>query len=103
MGLSWMTSPLVRKYENDIFGLDAILRRIGADYENKPHNGIHIWTYHVLPKIPMQIIFVEADDEFPCEIKLMLDDNADRFMEFEQLAFLCGCFVKSILILDTRK
>ncbi|MCL2160234.1 MAG: DUF3786 domain-containing protein [Oscillospiraceae bacterium] len=100
MELEWMTSPLIRKYKNDIYGLGAILHKIGADYDNKPNNGIHKWTYRVLPKIPMQIIFMEADDEFPCEINLMLDESADKFMEFEQLAFLCGCFVKSILILE---
>jgi len=96
--VSWQTDPLVRKFGNDYVGFCHALKSIGAVPEKSPKRSEYVWSYRILPKIPMQIIYIEADDEFPCEINLKLDNNADTFMEFEQLAFLCGCFVKAFNI-----
>jgi len=39
---------------------------------------------------------MEADEDFPSEIILKLDNGTSRFLEFEQLAFLCGCFIEAV-------
>jgi hypothetical protein len=44
----------------------------------------------MLPKILLQIVYYEGDDEFPCEVQVLLYLNAAQFMEFECLAFLQG-------------
>ncbi len=93
---SWMTAPLIRKFENDSGGFDRALKSLGAIPQKSTRKDMLIWTYAILPKIPIKITYTAADDEFPLEIKLMLDSNAGKFMEFEQLAFLCGCFVKTV-------
>ncbi|MDR0469939.1 MAG: DUF3786 domain-containing protein [Peptococcaceae bacterium] len=95
-GISWMTAPLVREFGNDYPKFCGAMMSLGATYERSPSISEHIWSYRILPKIPMQIVYVEADDEFPCEIQLKLDDVAGQFMEFEQLAFLCGCLVHKL-------
>jgi hypothetical protein len=51
-----------------------------------------------LPKIPLQIIYYDEDDEFPCEVQILFDKNAARFMEFECLAFLEGCLVRAMIM-----
>ena len=94
--ISWMTAPLARKFGNDYAGFGGAMESLGAISEKSPKINEHIWSYLILPKIPAQIIYVEADDEFPCEINVKLDNGAKRIMEFEQLAFLCGCFTGAL-------
>jgi hypothetical protein len=43
-------------------------------------------------------VFYPVDDEFPVEIQILLDRSAPRFMEFECLAFLTGCFTNALIM-----
>ncbi len=52
----------------------------------------------MLPKILLQIVYYDADDEFPFEVQILFDKNASRFMEFECLAFLEGCLVRAMIM-----
>jgi len=70
---------------------------LGAEYEGEVRNGEHLWTFYVLPKIPIQVIYYEADDEFPCDIKVKFDGGAGRFFDFETLAFLYGSFIHELV------
>jgi len=94
--ISWMTAPIVRAFGNDYDKFCRAMKYLGAVPEEIPDSREHVWFYRILPKIPMQIVYVDADDEFPCEVNLKLDNHAGQIMEFEQLAFLCGCFVSTL-------
>jgi len=99
ISISWMAAPLVREIGNDQHKIKNAMEKLGAISEGSPKgdkSGEHVWTYRVLPKIGMQITFMEADEDFPCEIILKLDKGTGRFLEFEQLAFLCGCFMEAV-------
>ncbi len=100
--ISWMERPIIREFRNDYNKFSIALKTLGAVYENSPNSYEYIWMYRILPKIPMRILYVKADEEFPCEIKLFLDNGANRFMEFEQLAFLCGCFIRRLIEISKR-
>jgi hypothetical protein len=90
-----MNRPLERCFRNDYakFG-EAALTLGGVAQEACA--GKHVWDFAVLPKIPVRVAFYEADDEFPANIQIMLDQTALRFLEFECLAFLVGCFVHAL-------
>ncbi len=91
-----MNSPLERKLGNDYFKFtQAAMRLGGIEQDSQP--GKHTWQFDVLPKIPLRIIFYEADDEFPASIQIMLDKTAPRFLEFECLAFMIGCFTRALI------
>ena len=96
--LKWMTAPLTHAFTGDIGKFRAIMDTLGgvAFEEEKPRRGQSVWLYFLLPKIPCKIIYYEADEEFPCEVKILLDDGAMQFLEFEQLAFLQGSLVRAI-------
>jgi len=96
-GQSWLPSRIIREIGDDYEKIHKAMEILGAKHEGEPRNGEHIWQYLILPKIPIQIIYYEADDEFPCEIKIKLDGCAGRYIEFETIAFLCGCFVQAVL------
>ena len=94
--IAWMTAPLVGRYGKDYPRFEAAMLALGAKNRKANREGEHEWSYAILPQIPMRVVYIEADDEFPCEIKLMMDAGAGRYLEFEQLAFLCGCLVERL-------
>ncbi|WP_434509873.1 DUF3786 domain-containing protein [Desulfitobacterium sp. AusDCA] len=38
-------------------------------------SGGRLWLLKVLPKIPLQIVYYDGDDEFPCEVQIWFDKN----------------------------
>lgn len=98
-GMMWMTQKAVDAFKGDYKKFSEAATRLGMTLDisnDSPNVGEYVWAYNVLPKIPMHVIFNEADDEFPCEIKIMFDDIVSRYLEFEQLAFLSGCFISAL-------
>ena len=95
--LAWYSSDeLAKEFGKDYNKFRNAMEALGAVAEESVKGKEYTWSYRNLPKIPMKLVYYEADDEFPCEIKLKLDDCAKRYMEFEQLGFLCGCFATTL-------
>ena len=91
-----MNTPLERHFGNDYAKFsDAALWLGGSEEESRA--GKHLWRFNILPKMPLKIVFYEADDEFPASIQIMLDKTALRFLEFESLAFTVGLFVRAMI------
>ena len=90
-----MNAPLIREFDNNIERLKSSVSVLGGVYEGMIR-GSHSWLINVLPKIPVKFIFYETDEEFPADIQIMLDETAPSFMDFECLAFLCGCLVSAL-------
>jgi hypothetical protein len=91
-----MNTPLERYFGNDYVKFSEASLQLGGKQDN-PQAGKHLWRFDVLPKIPVQLVFYEADEDFPAEIQIMLDRTAIRFLEFECLAFMVGCFVRALI------
>jgi hypothetical protein len=91
-----MEKPLLKEFGGDYAKFRAAARQLGGILEDASDGG-HRWTFQMLPKIPVRLVFYEADDEFPADIQILLDRAAPRFMEFECLAFLTACFVKALI------
>jgi hypothetical protein len=94
--ISWLADALKKEFGNDYQRFSQVLKNLGATLEEPLRPGEYIWHYSILPKMPLKIIYFAADEEFPCEFKIMLDNSAIRFLEFEQLAFLCGCLIRTL-------
>ncbi len=91
-----MNTPLERYFGNDYVKFSEAAVKLGGIQEES-QSGKHRWRFDVLPKIPMNLIFYEADHDFPAEIQIMLDKTAIQFLEFECLAFMVGCFVRALI------
>jgi len=91
-----MNTPLERHFGNDYQNFaEAAVKLGGIEEETQAEK--HLWRFDVLPKIPLKLAFYEADDDFPAEIQIMLDQTAIHFLEFECLAFMVGCFVRALI------
>jgi hypothetical protein len=96
--IEWMTDPLGKTFSGDYAAFSKIMCRLGGIFNGKLKSGGYSWLLKALPKIPLQIVYYESDEEFPCEVKILFDKNASCFLEFECLAFLEGCFVRTMIM-----
>ena len=55
------------------------------------------WIVELLPKIPVQLVYYEGDDEFPAAVRLLFDITSVNFLEFEFLAVLATLFVDAVI------
>ena len=96
--IKWMTDPLGKTFGGDYVTFSETMCRLGGVFDGKLRSDRYSWLLKALPKIPLQIIYNDGDDEFPCEVQILFDKNAARFMEFECLAFLKGCLVRAMIM-----
>jgi len=96
--IKWMTDPLGKTFSGDYTTFSETMGRLGGAFDSKLKSGGYSWFLKALPKILLQIVYYDGDDEFPCEIQILFDKNASRFMEFECLAFLEGCLVRAMIM-----
>jgi hypothetical protein len=109
---NWMSNPLrkvfseavdpatpLRSAQDDVQGVKrfaATMQALGAEEQETKAGATSVWSYRLLPKMPIEIYFYEEDEEFPCETKIMYDGTALNFVPFETLAVLNGCLVGEI-------
>lgn len=92
-----MTDPMLIEFGGDYEKFEQAARKLSGKYDGKTKDGGLCWIFEPLPKIPVKIVFYEADDEFPADIQILFDKHSPRFMEFECLAFLCGCLISALI------
>ncbi|MDO9491777.1 DUF3786 domain-containing protein [Acetobacterium sp.] len=93
---SMMDAPLIKAFGDDVNKLDGTIIKLGGKSELSKEPYSQCWLLEVLPKIPVKIIYREADEDFPVEIQTQFDVTALEFLEFECLAFLCSCLVRAL-------
>ncbi|MTI55628.1 DUF3786 domain-containing protein [Geosporobacter ferrireducens] len=96
--IKWMTDPLGKIFSGNYVAFSETMCKLDGFFNGKLKSGGYSWLLNILPKIPLQIVYNEGDDEFPCDVQILFDKNASRFMEFECLAFLEGCLVRAIIM-----
>ena len=95
--VSMIDAPLIKTFGNDVNKLAETIVKLGGKSEHSREPNSRCWRLEVLPKIPVKIIFREADEDFPVEIQTQFDESAPEFLEFECLAFLCSCLVRALI------
>ncbi len=58
--------------------------------------------FNALPRIPVLVLYNDADDEFPAHCSILFKQNADKFLDGESLAIL-GDIVSKNLIKNIKK
>ena len=84
-------------FGNDYEKFGKIMNVLGMKYEEGSRDGKYIWNYKILPKMPIQFIFYEGDDEFPSRLQILFDKTAIKIYKFEPLAVLYQCIFQTIL------
>ncbi len=88
--------PLIEAFGDDYEKFQAAARQLDGVPDGALPDGGQCWRFAVLPKIPVRLVYYPADEEFTPDIQLWFDRSAPRFLAFERLAFLSGCFTKAL-------
>jgi len=98
--LNWMARSLAKIFGGEREAGLAAFRRamavLGATETAARASADASFFYRLLPKLPAQIDYYAADDEFPCEVKFLFDRWALDFLPFETLAVAGACLIGEI-------
>lgn len=94
----FISNSLLRETESRYAPFAAAAAKLGGTHAGKVGGG-ECWQFDVLPKMPVQLIFFEADEEFPAELQFRFDETAPYYMGFECLAFLSGSVIHALSVL----
>lgn len=83
-----LTQPLTERFGDKYEAFTEAARQIGGRHEGRSPSGGEAWLFQPLPKLPIQVVFFEADDEFPAEVKVMFDLSATKFVSYECLELM---------------
>jgi hypothetical protein len=89
--------PIIKRFKGRVPELLAAAASLGGRVGGESGLGSVSLIFSLLPKIPVQLIFYDQDDEFPARATLLYDQKATFFIEFEFLAVLATHFVQALL------
>ena len=89
--------PLKKVFGHNTAGLPRAADKIGGTAID---NGDVGYEFRVLPKVPLQLILWEGDDEFAPEANILFDDTAGSYLSPEDAAWLAGMLVYRLIALS---
>jgi len=87
--------PLNNLFNKSMEKTTQILQKLGA-LKQDGFATEHAWVIFLLPKIPVLILYWQAEDDIPSQTKILFDPTADRFLDVESLLFLAEGLVTNI-------
>jgi hypothetical protein len=88
--------PLKNVFGQNIAGFEAAAQRLSG--QNIEH-GDTAFEFRILPKIPIQTILWQGDDEFPPEASILFDRSISNIFSPEDIAWLSGMLVYRLIAL----
>lgn len=92
-----LSMPLVKRFGHDPEALEEAVMKLGGRREAKSAGPTREYLFEAFPKIPLKLIFEEADEEFEPDFHVMFDSRSIEYMEFEALGFLGGILIHDLL------
>jgi hypothetical protein len=84
-------------FNGNIDGLKVCSKELGGIEEDSKVKADYVCRFDLLPRIPLYLIFWEADEEFQAGCKLFVDSSADVYIDTEYLAYLVERFVELLV------
>ena len=79
---------LARTFSGDLDGLSTASTRLGGVDPGLELSYDLIRRFSALPKIPLLLLFNDAEEGFPADCKVLLEERASHFLDMECLAIL---------------
>ena len=89
--------PLKKTFGANVQGLVRAAERLGGHAIPAGDAG---FEFRVLPRIPIQLILWEGDEEFPAEANILFDDTIGDMLSPEDVAWLAGMLVYRLMALS---
>lgn len=89
--------PLKKMFGNNVAGLKNAAEKLHATPIDVGDAG---FEFQVFPKIPLQMIVYEGDEDFAAEANILFDATAGEFLSPEDAAWLAGMVVYRLMALS---
>lgn len=79
---------VARNFSGRVEDLSRACRSLGS---HDPHDGLAYdlaANIRALPRVPLYLLFNDADDEFPAQCRILFERRAERYLDMECLAIL---------------
>jgi len=90
-------NPIAGRYSRR---LDELATRCKALGGAAPDSGLSYdltMQFASLPKIPLLLLFNDADDEFPANCSVLFRQSAGKYLDLESLAILAAQFSRELI------
>lgn len=91
--------PIARNFSNRLIDLSAACEKLGGMNPGLDLNYQLIMKLYPLPKVPVLLLFDDADEEFPAQCKVLFERRAEQYLDPECLAIvgmLLNDFLKKV-------
>jgi hypothetical protein len=85
---------LVRQLDGDVQAFRRAAKGTGGQRLDLGSAG---YSFHVLPRVRLALVFWEGDDEFPSQAQVLFDQTAPHYMSTDGLAILGSQLVGGVL------
>ena len=89
--------PLKKVFGSNVEALPPVAEKLGGEAVD---NGDVGYVFRVLPKVPLQLILWEGDEEFSPEANILFDETAGSYLSPEDAAWLAGMLVYRLIALS---
>jgi hypothetical protein len=95
-----VTEPLVKKFGRSAKLFQEAGRRFGGEYAGV---GDASFSLRALPRISLQYVLWEGDDEFPPSVQLLFDSSAAHYLPLEDIVVLGQITTGRLISLSNRQ
>lgn len=88
--------PLKKVFGHEVRSMPRIAEKLGGRAIESGDVG---YEFYVFPKVPLQAILWEADEEFEAEANILFDETAGLYLSPEDAAWLAGMLVYRMIAL----
>jgi len=86
--------PLKKRFGQNVSLLEKVSGKLGGKAIDAGDAG---FEFSVFPRVPIQLILWEGDDEFPPEANILFDDTIGDLLSPEDIAWLAGMLVYRLM------
>lgn len=81
---------IAKHYEGNVAGLRAACERMGGSPADVAGTHDAAYDFRFFPRYPVRLLFFDAvpDEDFPAQIRLLLDRNVDKHLDIESIVVL---------------
>jgi len=80
--------PIANHFSGRLAELEISCKKLGGFFPDIKLSYELAMQFNSLPKIPMLMLFNDADDEFPAHCSLLFERRAEKYLDAESLAIL---------------
>lgn len=85
-----LLTPFAQKFSGQTELLEKACRKLGGTRLSK---GDAAYQFYAFPQIALQLIFWDADEDFPAQVQILVDKQVTDFVHFETT----GCIISDLL------